>query len=115
VELRDGSNNPLPNSGIAVTVSTTAGTLDNGTTTGASNVAATFDAALGVWLIDLIAPTNTGTATITAFANSTQIDSKQVTILARANGTGGGTTPGGGGGDDGGDDDGGGCVVDPAG
>ncbi|MCB9893952.1 MAG: matrixin family metalloprotease [Planctomycetes bacterium] len=114
IELRDGSNNPLPNSGIAVTLSTTGGTLDNGSTTGASNVAAVFDSTLGVWLIDLVAPTSTGTATITAFANSTQIDSKQVTILARANGTGGGTNPGGGGG--GGDeDDGGSCVIDPVG
>ena len=114
VELRDGSNNPLPNSGIAVTLSTTAGTLDNGTTSGASNIAATFDSLLGVWFIELVAPTNSGTATITAFANSTQIDSKQVSILARANGTGGGANPGGGGGG-GNNDKGGGCVVDPVG
>jgi hypothetical protein len=110
VELRDGSNNLMPDSTIPVTLSTTAGTLDNGTTTGASNVPATFDPVAGVWRIQLVAPSNTGTATVTAFANSTQIDSKQVTILARASGTGtsGG---GGGGGEDEGDDDGGGCAV----
>lgn len=113
VELRDGSNNPLPDPGIAVTLSTTAGTLDNGTTTGASGVAAVFDATRGVWLIELVAPTNTGTATITAFANTQQIDSKQVSILPRATGTGGGGVIPGGGGDD--DDDGGGCTVDPSG
>lgn len=115
VELRDGSSNPLPNPGITVTLSTTAGTLDNGSTTGASNVPAVFDSDLGVWLIDLVAPTNTGTATITAFANSTQIDSKQVSILPRATGTGGGPGTGGGGGDDDDDDDGGGCVIDAGG
>ncbi|MBZ0138012.1 MAG: hypothetical protein K8I27_16775 [Planctomycetes bacterium] len=109
VELRDGSGNPLPNSAIAVTLSTTAGTLDNGTTTGAGNVPAVFGADRGVWLIDLVAPTNTGTATITAFANAQQIDSKQVSILARAAGTGGGPAGDGGGG--GNDDDGGGCVA----
>jgi hypothetical protein len=114
VELRDGSNNPLPDPGVAVTLSTTAGTLDNGTTTGASSVAAVFDAARGVWLIELVAPTSTGTATITAFADTQQIDSKQVSILPRATGTGGGgVIPGGGGDDD--DDDGGGCTVDPSG
>jgi uncharacterized membrane protein YgcG len=110
VELRDGSNNLMPNSTIPVTLSTTAGTLDNGTTTGASNVAAVFDAVVGVWRIQLVAPNNTGTATITAFANSTQIDSKQVTVLAKATGTGS-SGGGGGDGDDSGDDDGGGCVV----
>lgn len=110
VELRDGSGNPLPNPAITVNLSTTAGTLDNGSTTGASSVPAVFDSDLGVWLIDLVAPTNTGTATISAFANSTQIDSKQVSILPRATGTGGGPSSGGGGGDD--DDDGGGCVTD---
>jgi hypothetical protein len=114
VELRDGSNNPLPDPGVAVTLSTTAGTLDNGTTTGASSVAAVFDAARGVWLIELVAPTSIGTATLTAFANTQQIDSKQVSILPRATGTGGGgVIPGGGGDDD--DDDGGGCTVDPSG
>lgn len=114
VELRDGSNNPLPDPGVAVTLSTTAGTLDNGTTTGASSVAAVFDAARGVWLIELVAPTSTSTATITAFADTQQIDSKQVSILPRATGTGGGgVIPGGGGDDD--DDDGGGCTVDPSG
>ena len=111
VELRDGSSNPLPDSGITVTLSTTAGTLDNGSTTGASSVPATFDSTLGVWLIELVAPTNTGTATVTAFANSAQIDSKQVSILPRAAGTGGGPTGGGGGGGDGDDDSGGGCVI----
>lgn len=114
VELRDGSNNPLPDPGIAVTLSTTAGTLDNGTTTGASSIAAVFDATRGIWLIELVAPTSIGTATLTAFANTQQIDSKQVSILPRATGTGGGgVIPGGGGGDD--DDDGGGCTVDPSG
>jgi hypothetical protein len=108
VELRDGGNSPLPNPGITVTVSTTAGTLDNGTATGASNVAAVFDAGRGVWLIELVAPSNTGTATVTAFANSQQIDSKQVTVLPRATGTGGGPKSGGGGEDK---DDGGGCVA----
>jgi hypothetical protein len=114
VELRDGSNNPLTDGTIPVTLSTTAGTLDNGTTTGAANVPATFDAAKGVWRIQLIAPTNTGTATVTAFANSVQIDSEQVSILDRA--TGSGSSGGGGGGDDGGDDDGGGgCTVEAGG
>ncbi|MCB9934085.1 MAG: matrixin family metalloprotease [Planctomycetes bacterium] len=113
VELRDGSNNPLPDPAVAVTLSTSMGTLDNGSTTGASNIAAVFDASRGVWLIELVAPTSTGTATLTAFADAQQIDSKQVNILARATGTGGGgVTPGGGGGDD---DDGGGCTVDPTG
>lgn len=112
IQLRDGANNPLPNGSIPVTVSTTAGTLDNGTTTGASNVAATFDAASGNWFIELVAPTNTGTATITAFANSTQIDSKQVSILARATGTGGGAGSGGGG-EESKKDSGGSCTVDP--
>lgn len=111
VELRDGSSNPLPDATITVTLNTTAGTLDNGTTTGASNVAATFDSTLGVWFIDLVAPTNTGTATITAFANSSQIDSKQVSILPRATGTGGGPSGGGGGGGGDDDDNGGGCVA----
>ena len=112
IELRDGSNNPLPNSALAVTLNTTAGTLDNATASGASGIAAVFDSTLGVWFIDLVAPVNAGTATITAFAGATQIDSKQVTILPRATGTGGGTNPGGGGGN-GGNDDGGGCVVGP--
>lgn len=112
IQLRDGANNPLPNASIPVTVSTTAGTLDNGTTTGASNVSATFDAASGNWFIELVAPTNTGTATITAFANSTQIDSKQVSILARATGTGGGAGSGGGGKEPK-KDSGGSCTVDP--
>ncbi|MCA8912518.1 MAG: matrixin family metalloprotease, partial [Planctomycetes bacterium] len=97
IELRDGANNPLPDGTIPVTVSTSAGTLDNGSTTGASNVAATFDSATGYWFIELVAPANTGTATLTAFANSTQIDSKQVSILPRATGTGGGPTIGTGG------------------
>ena len=114
IQLRDGANNPLPNNGIPVTVTTNAGTLDNGSTTGASNVAATFDSVSGNWFIELIAPTNTGTATLTAFANSTQIDSKQVTVLARATGTGGGPATTSGGGEDS-DDDGGGCVVNPSG
>jgi MYXO-CTERM domain-containing protein len=113
VELRDGSNNPLPDGSIPVTLSTTAGTLDNGSTTGSSNVAATFDSARGVWTIDLVAPTNTGTATVTAFANSTQIDSKQVSILSRAEGTGGGNSGSSGGG--GGNDKGGSCAVEQTG
>jgi hypothetical protein len=113
IELRDGVNNPLPDGTIPVTVSTTAGTLDNGSTSGASNIAATFDSATGNWFIELVAPTNTGTATLTAFANSTQIDSKQVEILARATGTGGGGATGGGG--ENSKDDSGGCTINPAG
>lgn len=109
VELRDGSNNPLPDSGVNVQLSTTAGTLDNGSTSGAANIGATFDSGRGVWLIDLVAPTNSGTATVTAFANSQQVDSKQVAILTRAEGTGGGSGNGGGGGGDDDDDDDGGC------
>ena len=108
IELRDGSNNNLPDNTIPVTVSTTAGTLDNGSATGASNVAAVFDPGTGFWFIELVAPASAGTATLTAFANAVQIDSKQVAILARATGTGGGTPPTGGKDKD---DDGGGCVV----
>lgn len=109
IELRDGSGNPFTDASTNVTVSTSLGSLDNGSVTGSSNVAAVYDAATGKWFIDLVAGTATGTATLTAFANSTQIDSKTVPFLTRATGTGGG-----GGGVDPGDDDddgGGGCAA----
>lgn len=113
IEVRDGGNNLRPDATQAVTVSTTTGTLDNGSVQGASNVAAVLDAASGVWRIELVAPTSVGTATVTAFVNAVQIDSKQFTILPRATGTGSQPpTNGGGGGDD---DDGGGCATSHAG
>lgn len=113
VELRDTGNLPYHASTAVVTVSATAGTLDNGTTTGTSAVPAVRDAVTGLWRMELVAPTSTGTATITAVADSQAVGTSQaVTLLARATGTGGGGG-GGGGGDTGDDDDdgGGGCTA----
>lgn len=115
IELRDGGNNRLPDSAIAVTLDTSRGTLSNGTTSGASGVAAVFDADNGWWTITLVAGTSAGTANLTAYANSQQIDTTVVTILPRADGTGGGSGNGGGGEDEGDDDDDGGCAVSHAG
>lgn len=110
IELRDGGNNLLPDSGITVTVDTSRGTLSNGTSSGTSGVAATFDAEAGVWWITLTAGTSTGAANLTAYANSQQIDTAAITFLETANGTGGGGS-GGGGSDDEEDDEGGGCAA----
>lgn len=89
VLLKDTSNNPFVDPAAAVLVSTSLGTLDNGTTTGAANIAATFDAALKAWTITLVAPANTGTATVSATANGNAVGtSATVTVLAKATGTG---------------------------
>ncbi len=110
IELRDGGNNRLPDSAMAVTLDTSRGTLSNGTTSGASGVAAVFDPGKGWWTITLVAGTSVGAANLTAYANSQQINTAVVTILPRADGTGGGGSSGGGGGTDE-DDDGGGCAA----
>jgi len=107
IEIRDGGNNLLPDPSVAVTVSTSAGTLDNGSATGATDVAAVFNPDLGVWEIELVAPNSTGTATVTAFANTQQIDTTSITILPRATGTG----SGGGGSSKKKDSSGGGCAL----
>jgi hypothetical protein len=108
IELRDGANNLLPNPAVPVTLDTSRGALDNGTTTGQTNVAAVFDAERGWWMIDMVAGSGTGATTLTARANGQQIDTATITILARADGTGGGP-PNGGSGNGNGDDDDGGC------
>ncbi|MCC7509699.1 MAG: matrixin family metalloprotease [Planctomycetes bacterium] len=110
IELRDGGNNRLPDGTIAVTLDTSRGSLANGTSSGATGVAAVFDAVKGWWTITLVAGTSAGTANLTAYANSQQIDTAVVTILPRATGTGGGAGGGGGGGGSDDDDDGG-CAV----
>jgi hypothetical protein len=110
IELRDGSNNPFRDSTAAVLVSTSLGTITNGTATGASGIAATFDAAQGAWICNLIAPTGTGTATVTATANAAAIGtSASVLVLARAAGTGSQPVPPTT--DDDNDSGGGGCVA----
>lgn len=89
VELRDGSNNPFRDPAAAVLVSTSLGTISNGTTSGASGIAATYDATLGAWLCTLVAPTGTGTANVSATANAAAIGTgATVTVLARATGSG---------------------------
>jgi len=89
VLLKDSTGNPFVDPAATVLVSTSLGTLDNGTTTGAANVAATFDAALKGWTITLVAPASTGTANISATANSSAVGtSATVTVLAKATGTG---------------------------
>jgi hypothetical protein len=111
IELRDGANNLRADSAATVSVTTSLGTLDNGTTTGAT-VAAVFDSASGTWRLDLVAGTGTGTASVTASANSQALAPANVPITALATGTGGGGGGGGGNDDEGGDDDdGGGCAV----
>jgi hypothetical protein len=107
VELRDGMNRLLPDASLSVTLDTTRGTLDNGTTSGSSGVPAVFEPALGVWMIELIAGTSTGTATLTAYANGQQIDTATITVLPRAAGTGSGN----GGGDGGRKSSGNGCSL----
>jgi Invasin, domain 3 len=89
VALRDGSNNLLPDSAATVSVATSLGTLDNGTTQGTS-VPAVFDPATGMFKVTLVAGTNTGTASVSATANSLAIAAQAVPILLRAAGTGGG-------------------------
>jgi hypothetical protein len=94
VALRDGSNNLLPDSAATVSVATSLGTLDNGTTQGAT-VPAVFDPATGMFKVTLVAGTNTGIASVSATANTLAIAAQNVPILARATGTGGGpSTPG---------------------
>lgn len=89
VDLRDGSNNPFRDPGAAVLVSTSLGTISNGTASGASGIAATYDAQRGSWFCTLVAPTGTGTANITATANSVAVGSgAAVQVLATAAGTG---------------------------
>lgn len=111
IELRDGSNNPFCDPAAAVLVSTSLGTISNGTATGASGIAANFDAAQGAWLCNLVAPTGTGTASITGTANATAIGTgASVLVLARA--TGSGSQPQPPTVDEGDDeDDGGGCAI----
>ncbi|MBX3461196.1 MAG: matrixin family metalloprotease [Planctomycetes bacterium] len=92
IELRDGGNNRLADSTVAVTVDTSRGTLSSGTLSGTTGVAAAFDADTGYWWITLTAGSTTGAANLVAYANSQQIDTATVNILARANGTGGGGT-----------------------
>ena len=110
-KLVDGSGNPFVDTTTAVTFSATMGTLDNGSTTGTANVAAVFDTESGLWLIELIGPTLTGTATITGFANTTQFGSAAITALPRATGTGGGSGGSGGGSGSSDNDDGSGCTL----
>jgi len=107
VVLRDGSNNLRPDSGATVSVSTSLGTLDNGTTLGAT-VPAVFDPATGMFKVTLVAGTSPGTASVSATVNSQAIAAQNVPILARAQGTGGGPAPGGG---DKEEDEGGGCTT----
>lgn len=108
VDVRDGSNNPFRDPAASVLVSTSLGTLNNGTTSGAAGIAATFDAALGLWRINLAAPTTTGTATVTATVNGTPVGTNaSVLILTRASGTGTTPPPPG----DDGDSDNGSCAV----
>lgn len=107
IELRDGTLQRIADPAINVTLDTSRGTLDNGSSSGSNGISAVFDAELGVWHVDLVAGTQTGSTVITAYANSQQIDSATVTALPRATGTGGG--PPGSDDDGGGDDDGNGC------
>lgn len=107
IELRDGTLQRVTDSTISVTLDTSRGSLSNGTTSGSSGIAAVFDAELGVWHIDLVAGTQTGSAVLTAYANSQQIDTASVAVLPRAAGTGGGPPDSSNGG--GSNDDDGGC------
>lgn len=107
VALRDGSNNLRPDSAATVSVSTSLGTLDNGTTQGAT-VPAVFDPATGMFKVTLKAGTTPGTASVSATANSQAIAAQNVPFLARAQGTGGGPSPGG---SSKKEDDGGGCTA----
>ncbi|MBX3474185.1 MAG: matrixin family metalloprotease [Planctomycetes bacterium] len=89
VDLRDGSNNPFRDPAAVVLVSTSLGAISNGTTSGASGIAATFDPPLGAWFCTLVAPTGTGTANISATANAAALGTgATVLVLARATGTG---------------------------
>jgi hypothetical protein len=100
VDLRDGSNNPFRDPAAVVLVSTNFGTLNNGTASGASGIAATYDPVLGMWKLNLVAPTATGVASVTATVGGNAIATGvNVTVLQRANGTGT-TGNGGGGGED---------------
>lgn len=102
VALRDGSNNLRPDTAASVTISTSLGTLDNGTSQGAS-VPAVFDPATGMFKVTLVAGTAPGIASVSATVNSQAIAPQTIPLLPRAEGTGGG----GGGGKTNKDDDGG--------
>jgi hypothetical protein len=112
VDLRDGSNNPFRDASAAVLVSTSLGTIDNGTTSGSAGIAAVYDAARGAWFCDLVAPTATGTAAVSATANAAALGTgASVTVLAKATGTGSVPQPPV---EDSKKKDGGGCVLGPA-
>ena len=89
IDVRDAGNNPFRDPAASVLVSTSLGTLSNGAATGNSGIAATFDTAPGQWRVDLIGPTNTGTAAISATVNGNAVATgASVLALQRANGTG---------------------------
>ena len=95
VALRDGSNNLLPSSAATVSVATSLGTLDNGSTQG-TTVPAVYDPATGMFKVSLVAGTFVGIASVSATANTQAIAAQTIPFLTRASGTGGGpTTPGG--------------------
>ncbi|HRJ78735.1 MAG TPA: invasin domain 3-containing protein [Planctomycetota bacterium] len=107
VQLRDSANNLFADSAAAVVISTTLGTLDNGSATGAS-VAGVYDPALGLWAATLKAGTAAGLGNISATANAQPLSAQTLTFLAAATGTGSG---GGGSSNDTEDDGGGGCTA----